>query len=132
MVSRILELLWVPLALVVWIGAQAVAQDVKEIRKTVPLAKDGRVVLDTHKGRVEVNTWDREEVEVCARIEADKFSLNGANLVLGTDVRIDAAPGSVRIKTDLRRVEGWGRPLVHYQIRMPRAARLQIRNYRSG
>lgn len=130
--ARIFELILVPLALAVWIAAQAIAQDVKEIRKTVPLAKDGRLVLDTHKGRVEVNTWDREEVEVRARIEHSGFSLHGGSLVRGTDVRIDADPGSVRIKTDVRRVEGWGRPLVHYQIRMPRTARLHVRDYRSG
>jgi hypothetical protein len=136
-VALIFRTIRVLLALVVLTGTHALAQDVKEIVRTAPLAMDGRVTLDTHKGSVDIATWDRPAIEVHARIEPDSFSFNGEEQVRATDVRIDSSPNSMRIQTDYGRLAdrwsifGFGRPAVHYTIRMPRTARLLIRDYRS-
>ncbi len=126
------------LAFVVLAGCSAPAQDAKEVRRTVPLAADGRVTLDTEKGRVEITTWDQPSVEIYARIEPDGFASDRREQVESTQVRIDASASSVRIKSDYSRLDnrrwfrfGCDRPSVHYSIQMPRTARLQVRDHRS-
>ena len=116
---------------------QAFGSAPKTIHKTVPLASDGRVVVDTYKGSVHVTTWDRSEVDIDARIEADG-AWTGEDTIQRADVRIDASNLSVRIKSDNGRGD-WGihfglsdsPPAFHYRIRMPRKARLEIKDYKS-
>ena len=135
---RIIRLLWFPAVLGLWIGTQALAQDVKEIHKTLPLAADGRVTLDSYKGRVQIATWDQPSVEIHARIEPDGVTDQRAQ-VQATEMQIDASAGAIHIRTDFHRVASWDwcflfggdRPLVHYTIRMPRTAKLQVRDQRS-
>jgi hypothetical protein len=130
--ARIFPAIWIALAL-------APAWHAKEIHRTAPLAADGRVILDTYRGSIDIETWDRAEIAIHARIEPDRFAPGAEEQVLATEVRIDAAPNSTRIRTDHRALEenfwmrlfGGGRPAVHYTIRMPRTARLLLRDNRS-
>src|SRR5438445_11000930 len=39
----------------------AQAADTKEVHKTVPLDRDGRVSIETFKGSITVTTWERTE-----------------------------------------------------------------------
>lgn len=111
--------------------------DVKEVAKTVQLSLDGRVTIDTYKGSIQITSWDSPQVEIHARIESDEgFFSSGTEGVKYTEVRIDSSPASVRIKSDYSRVRrGWfgatNLPLVHYRIKMPRTARLDIKDYKS-
>ena len=43
----------------------------RTVSKTLPLAADGKVTIDTYKGSIRVTPWDRAEVAVEARIVAD-------------------------------------------------------------
>ncbi len=128
------------------IASFAFAQDSREISKTLPLKVDGEVAIDTYKGSITITTWDKPQVEIRARIEADdefdtKYS---AEKVRDTDVRIDATDSRVRIKTDYDNInehhhgfwswfeDGSGSlPLVHYTISMPATATLNIKDYKS-
>ncbi len=128
-----------PLAAAAWMVVQATACDVKEVHSTVPLAPDGRLTLDTYHGSIEIDTWDHPTVEIHARVEPGGFAFDGAAQVRATEVRIDASPSSVRIRSDHRALDerpclfcfAWERPEVHYRIRMPRTARLRLRDHRS-
>ena len=128
------------------LAAPAMAGDVKEVRKTVDLAANGRLSVDTFKGWIEVSTWDRPQAEIYARIEPDDSDMEGyqADKVRETEVRIEGGGSSVRIKSDYDHVRNhrhhlfpfwWGSsgtlPYVRYAIKMPRTAQLEIHDYKS-
>jgi hypothetical protein len=132
------------IVVVAGIGWSAAAGELeRQVSRTVPLAADGRLMIETEKGSLRVSGWDRPEVEIRARIEDQSYFLRDSEAVRETDVRIDASPGSVRVKSDYSRLRGrgWGvlglfsfvieSPAVHYTIRMPRTAKLKIKDHRS-
>lgn len=121
----------------------AQAADTKEVHKTMPLERDGRVTVHTYKGSVNVTTWDRPEVRIDARIEPDGIDRDQARKVSETEVRIASSAGLVSIRSDydgIRNHHGlfgifnpdWGTlPFVHYTIQMPATARLEIEDHKS-
>jgi hypothetical protein len=128
-----------PFILLVAVVSGLLAQS-KEFQKTVPLEANGRVSIDTYKGEIRVSAWDRAEVEIVARIEDDgNFGLGAdRDAVNNTNIDVLATSGTVRIRTDYSRVRNGpvcfgscSNPLVRYQIRMPRAAHLEIKDYKS-
>lgn len=121
----------------------ASAAGAKEVHRTVPLAADGRVSIATYKGSVTVSCWDRPEAEITARIEPDGSDADALRKVEETEVRIEATRGFVRIRSDYDAVHERGllqnlfgftrivRPFVHYTVRMPATASLEIDDYKS-
>jgi hypothetical protein len=116
-----------------------VAGPAKEIRKTVALEPDGRVYVQSSRGSIQVTAWERNQVEVEARIEPRNILGSQRACVVETDVRVDAWPRSVRITPEYafveRRIprvlaalfgECTEQPLVHYRIKAPRMAKLVI------
>lgn len=112
----------------------------KRVSETIDLDADGRVMIDTYKGSIQVSTWDRDEVEIDAVIEADGME----HLVELTEVEINRSGRSLRIETDYTRAKKEGKrrrgifgnnslslPFVHYTIRMPETANLRIEDYKS-
>jgi hypothetical protein len=133
----------VPLFLLALFSLAAHGAPQKEVRKTLPLAANGRVEIDTYKGSVDVTAEDRADVVVEARVVADTDcgdEKSWAEWVEATEVRIDAHPDLVWIESSYGRLEeyrqgflSWctARPFVHYRIRMPRTASLDIKDYKS-
>ncbi|MEM8484579.1 MAG: DUF4097 family beta strand repeat-containing protein [Bacteroidota bacterium] len=126
------------LLLALFISLPAQAQDTKEVSESIKLSGEGRVVIDTYKGSIDIATWDRETVEIEALIEADKDEY----LVEYTEVRIHKSGKTLRIESDYERAKKAGKrglfgnksmslPYVHYRIRMPHTADLQIDDYKS-
>lgn len=132
---------------VVWLNLVA-AQASRELKKSVPLDTDGRLVIDTYKGSITITTWDRAEVDVSARIEADNSMWDSRRdeeeKVQETDVRIEGSGREVRLKSDYTKLKRRHRsfwdifdgdtgtlPFVHYTIKMPRTASLKIKDYKS-
>jgi hypothetical protein len=114
----------------------------RDVSKTLPLAAGEDVRVETYKGSVKVTTWDRAEVAVEARIEADDSCGSAKevqNWVDQTRVVIEKRHGGVSITSDydaLEHVSSWfgsctSRPFVHYTIRMPKDAPLKIKDYKS-
>lgn len=114
----------------------------RDVSKTLPLAAGENVRVDTYKGSVKVTTWEKAEVAVEARIEADGTcgsSKDAAQWVEQTRVVIEKRRAGVSITSDydaLEHVSSWfgsctARPFVHYTIRMPKSAPLKIRDYKS-
>lgn len=115
----------------------------KEVSKTLPLGPGEAVRVETYKGSVKVTTWDRAEVAVEARVEADPDcggESQQARWVDQTRVAIEKSAAGVSIVSDYGRLDeitGWftgctARPFVRYTIRMPKGAPLSIKDYKSG
>jgi hypothetical protein len=112
----------------------------KTVEKTLPLAADGRLTVDTYKGRVQVTPWDRAEASIRAVVTPDGSCEVASELVEKTRIRIEGGGREVRVRTDYddlpRRFFSFSsdcgnRPFVAYEIRMPRAATLRVDDYKS-
>jgi hypothetical protein len=113
------------------------AADYKDVDRTLPLPANGFLDIETHKGSLHVSTWNRQDVEIHARIEAEPGTLMDRRRFDGTDVHIDSTADSVHIKTyypDFNwccTFDNGNNPEVRYTIKMPKTARLTIRDHRS-
>jgi len=110
------------------------AADFKEFKKTVPMEANGRFTLDTYKGSIRITAWDQPQVDIQARIVADKSGWF-PEPVEEVEIRVDQSASGVRVKTDYRRaswslVEG-NLANVNYTIRVPRNASLSVKDYKS-
>jgi len=124
----------IPLLLVY--AALNAADDTREIRKTVSLSAQGRVVIDTYKGSISVTTWDKPQVEMVVRIEPDGWGASDRELVRNTEIEIDSTSDTLRLKTRYPKDYGtwlgnYSQPHVKYTLRMPRTAQLRIKDYKS-
>jgi len=115
-----------------------IAQEYKELTKTFQLEMSGEVSLENYKGSVQVETWDKGEVEVYAKIEADDTSWGGTDeeeQIEECEVLFNSYSNKVKIKTEYEnRHSLWGnntRALVHYKIKMPKTADLSISDHKS-
>jgi hypothetical protein len=144
MEKYIMKLAAVYIAFALAFVSSSYSQNVREVKKTVDLSKDGSVFIDTYKGSITIETWDKPQVEVFARIEPDGWGRDAKESVANTEIKIDPSPGKVRIKSDYDRLNhhrswfsGWfddgnvTMPFVHYSISMPRTAHLSIKDYKS-
>lgn len=125
------------------LAAAAAAQDIREIRRELPLNANGRVSIETFKGSVTVSGWDERRVEILARIESgDEDDPTQQEKIGLTDVLIDGSGGAVSIKSDYTRIKerrrglfGWHDdvtfPLVRYTVRMPRGAAFRLKDHKS-
>lgn len=117
-------------------GGVAMAANVKEVRRELPLDLRGKVSVETYKGSITVTTWEKPLVEVYARVEPDGTRPRPAEQIASTEVRIEGSGNSVRIETAYEEVP-WRwfsdgtRAFVHYTVRMPRSATLEIEDYKS-
>jgi hypothetical protein len=114
----------------------------RDVSKTLPLAAGESVRVETYKGSVKVTTWDRAEVAVQARVEADDScgtTKDLAHWVDETRIVIEKRAGGVTVQSSYDALEGalgWfgrctARPFVRYTIRMPKNAELRIKDYKS-
>lgn len=108
--------------------------DTKNVDRTLPLKADGLVTIESHNGSIHLQTWDRPQIEIHARIESAGSSAEDRRRFDQTEVEIDSSPDSVRIKTkhpDFCCSFTGSNPEVHYTIQAPRTARLRIRDHNS-
>jgi len=121
----------------------ALAVDVKEFSTVEPLQSGARLKLDTYKGTINIVAWERNEVEVTARIEApdDVDADYGAKIVAATEVEVFGDERSLTIRSnydDVPSEKSWlglgtskTLPYVHYEIHAPRNLNLRIKDYKS-
>jgi hypothetical protein len=133
-----------------WLAAgPAIAAEGREFRRTVALDARGTVSIETFKGSVEVEPWDEPRADVVARIEPDTSCGDDsahAERVRLTEIDVESSGSRLRIRSDydrlqdlpLLRIDVDGHdimcssyPFVHYRIRMPRTARLEIQDHKS-
>ncbi len=112
-------------ALLLTAAAQGAVLDeryTEEFHKTYPLAATGRVSLANINGAVKITGWDRNEVKLDAVKSAD-----AKEKLPKIEIRVDAQPDSIRIKTKYTDCEdhGCNNPgNVEYTLMVPRGARL--------
>src|SRR5580692_11948329 len=92
----------------------------KEFNQTYPLQPGGSFELQNVNGTVEVQTWDRNEVEVHA-VKTAKHQESDLALV---SIDVDARPDAVSITTRYPQNEGV-EVAVEYTIHVPHGARLE-------
>ena len=128
------------LSLLVAGSAPAAEPASKVVEKTLPLAADGRLAIDTYKGRVSVVAWDRAEASIRAAVRPDGDCDRAAELVERTQVRIEGGGREVRVVSDYEdlpkiwfsfRDDCSSRPFVEYDIRVPQGATLDLSDYKS-
>lgn len=114
-----------------------VAQDTKKYEETYDLNSDGTVSVDTYKGSITVETWDKNEVYFSAIVEPDDGGWNSTSpeeQVEDCEVRYTHSDRYLSLETDYAKNVGWGsltRAFVHYTIKMPATAKLRIDDYKS-
>ncbi|MFQ5569843.1 MAG: DUF4097 family beta strand repeat-containing protein [Rhodothermales bacterium] len=122
------------------ITTTAQAQHEKTLRFTEKLDENGTLAVGNHKGSITVTTWERKEVEVAVRVVAD----GDEEMVEGTEVNVYRSGRTLHLETDyenarrsqkklfgLISTDGYSSPFVHYEIQMPRTARLDIDDHKS-
>jgi hypothetical protein len=117
-------------------AALGASDETREIRKTLPLSAQGRVAIDTYKGLIQVSVWDQAQVELTVRIEPDGWGSSDRELVRDTNIEIDSRADTLRLKTHYPKgrmswLGTYSNPIVKYILRMPRTARLEIKDYKS-
>ncbi len=136
--------LFVPIVLILIITINsnfAICKESREIEKTFTLKKDGQVSIDTYKGSITIETWNKNEVAVRVKIEADEWDSYADEKVENTEIIFHASNNSLRIKTDYDKIQSRSSrlfskdvgslPLVHYWIKTPATAGLKIDDYKS-
>jgi hypothetical protein len=118
----------------------------REISKTLSLNPTGRFTLDTYKGSIDIQTWEKNQVEVNVVIEPDDEFWNSSSDrdVDEVEIHISGGGDEVRVKSDYTKLErrrhsvidwfgdnSFSLPLVHYTIKMPKTANLQVKDYKS-
>ncbi|HAK55874.1 MAG TPA: hypothetical protein DCP38_10400 [Acidobacteria bacterium] len=112
----------------------AMAQN-RVFEQTVQLDSGGRLSVEANKGSLQLTAWDREEVEIRARIEAPQnVSADYARrAVEATRIDVSGSGSSVRIEPDYSdvpyREDRWNDnsrsiPFIHFEISAPRQIRL--------
>lgn len=113
------------------------AQKTKEYNETFSLSSTGTVSLDNYKGTITVEAWDKNEVSVYAKVEPDVNGWNSTSpeeQIERCEVIFRNSANHVSIETNYEKNRGWGsetRAFVHYTIKMPITAELEIDDYKS-
>jgi hypothetical protein len=121
------------------LSAPAALAQSKEFSRTVSLESGGELILDASKGSVQLSAWNRNEVEIRARIEASNWPAFDTNYsqraVEATTVDVDATTRSVKIRSNYDNVPvRWGwlggswkeTPHIHYVIMAPAKVNLRL------
>jgi len=113
---------WIPLFVLILATAWAIPSYAisKDFNQTYPLKSDGSFELQNVNGTVDVQGWDRDEVEVRA-VKTAKQRESDLDRV---SIDVDAKPGAVSVLTHYPQNEGV-EVVVEYKIRVPRAAHVE-------
>jgi hypothetical protein len=108
----------------------------RTVSRTFDLASGGTVTLESYKGRIDVQTWDREQARVEVQIESDEQSA-----VEQTNIRFESENDRLDIETDydeledgqklfgLFRLGSIDRPSTNYTLTVPRTSNLTVDTY---
>lgn len=117
------------------------AQDhVRTLQHRYAFDADGVVKVVTYKGSITVEPWEKEEIQVDVRIEAE--DLDGLLMLPHVSILMEGTTAQLHVETDYRRAllklrelfedaEAPALPPVHYTIHLPRRAGVVINDYMS-
>jgi hypothetical protein len=131
------------------VPAAARGAESREIHREVALDGHGTVAVRTFKGSIVVEPWDSSRAEVFARIEADTTCGSDAHQserVRLTEVDFESSGSRLEVQTNYEKLDALpvipyhapgfdaacsAHPFVHYRLRVPRTARLDIDDHKS-
>lgn len=110
--------------------------EVRHYAKTVAFEPGGHLDIETGRGSLELSSWDRNEVEVVARIESP-YDINpdyASKIVTALRIEVEGSGRSLRVRSDYDDIPSYKRwfisirhiPYVHYEIRTPRRIHLAL------
>lgn len=133
-----------------WLAAgPAIAAEGRQFHRSVALDSRGSVSIETFKGSVDVQPWDEPRAEISARIEPDTSCGDDSTHVERvrlTEIDVESNASRLKIRSDYDKlqnlpliqlnVEGLdmacsAHPFIHYRVRIPRTARLEIQDHKS-
>lgn len=92
---------------------------VETFERTVPLSSGGSFALSNVNGSIDIEGWDRNEVQISAR----KVTAGPAESLREVKITLDIAPGAISVVT--RYPEGSGvEVIVEFRVRVPARVRL--------
>lgn len=122
----------------------------RALDRTVALDAGGVVSIKSHKGSVQVETWDEPRAQVSARVAPDTSCGTDAyqqERVDRTRIDFESTPSRLELHSNYDRLEGLepirldipgldgatcsAHPFVHYRLRIPATARLEIEDHKS-
>jgi len=124
------------LVLVLALAPQVHAQASRTVDRTFDLAAGGTVAIDTYEGRIDVQTWARDQVRVTVTIEGEE-----QKNVDDTRIRFEADADRIGIETDYDELEdrqklfgifplgSVDRPSTDYTLTVPQRANLAVDTY---
>ena len=122
-------------------AASAPAYQSKEFKKVVDFEAGGDFRLNSDKGSVVLTSWDKNQVEISARIDAPQHVSEdyGRLAVEGARVEVTNSSRSITVRSNFDNVpykDGFGSqskalPDIHYEIRAPRSLNITIELDRS-
>ena len=114
-----------------------IAQKTKDYEESYSFSSTGTVSVDTYKGSITVETWNKDEVYFHAVVEPDTDGWNPTSpeeQLERCEVRVNYSENYLSLESDYKESHGWGssnRAFVHYTIKMPATAELKIDDYKS-
>lgn len=122
----------------------------RALDRTVALDAGGAVSIKSFKGSIHVESWDQPRAEVSARVEPDTGCGTDAyqqERVDRTRIDFESTPSRLELHSNYKRLEGLepirleipgmdgatcsAHPFVHYRLRIPATARLEIEDHKS-
>lgn len=135
--NKALKILGIFLALFLFLGiysSQALAKETYEekFEKTESLAKDGEVTLKNVSGRIEVKSWNKNQVRIEALKVSKAPSLSKAKEgAAKVEIEVEKENNSLRIETKYPKSKIWGKSVnvsVHYNLWIPDKASIKIKS----
>ncbi|MEM1271059.1 MAG: DUF4097 family beta strand repeat-containing protein [Bacteroidota bacterium] len=113
--------------------ALAFAQNERVLSDTLPLDNDGKILIDTFKGTIEVKSWDRNEVSYKVEIVADEHE----DLVEDTELRVRHSKGRLELVVDYEKAKKRNRrnhysmPFTHVTVRVPSRSSVSVETHKA-
>lgn len=112
------------------------AQDTKEYEDSFAVDNDGTLTIETYKGSITIEVWDKSEVYFIAVVEpdTDSWSTSPKDQLERCSVSYSKTGNSVKIISDYKKkLFGFNNTLayVHYTVKVPKTFNLVVSDYKS-
>ncbi len=124
------------IAIFVFAGADTLWGQVKDKRvdRTFTVNSTTRLVIDNKFGKVHINTWDQNKIEVQVMIEVDGSDQAARDILDRIDIDISESSSEISIKTDIADSRNRNRNQrfeINYIVKMPKNNPLRV-DHRHG
>ena len=124
------------IAILVFTSAETLWGQVKDKRvdQTFTVNSSTRLVIDNKFGKVHINTWDQNKIEVQVMIEVDGSDQTARDILDRIEIDISESSSEIRIETDIAesRIKNRNQRFeINYTVKMPKNNPLRV-DHRHG